>query len=155
MEPKSLFEWRDVLTQYVGFLSSFWMLGAIGFRYGVLPAAVGESREPADGTVARSAASAARGAATIGLLGVLGVVSLIAGLLERAESKKQTMGEALSAGGAPSFAQVVLLVALLVAFVLASRRVPLGWPIAAAAGIAFALRTGVHRPAPFGKPANP
>jgi len=138
---ESLFEWRDVLFQYVGFLSSFWMLGAIGFRYGILRAgltAPGGRGSPLAGAVRRSAAGAAR----IGLLGVgLGVVSLVEGLLERAESKHLTLGEAFSAGGATSLAQVVLLGALLVAFVLALRSVSIGWPIAAASGVAFALRS--------------
>lgn len=141
MPNESLFEWRDVLFQYVGFLSSFWMLGAIGFRYGILRAgltAPGGRGSPLAGAVRRSAAGAAR----IGLLGVgLGVVSLVEGLLERAESKHLTLGEAFSAGGATSLAQVVLLGALLVAFVLALRSVSIGWPIAAASGVAFALRS--------------
>jgi putative copper export protein len=80
-------------------------------------------------------------AAGVGLLGVgLGVVALLASLLKRASSKHQTIGDALSTGGAPAVAQVVLLAALLVAFGLAWRRVSIGWPIAIAAGIAFALR---------------
>jgi putative copper export protein len=141
MEAKSLFEWRDVLFQYVGFLSSFWMLGAIGFRYGILRARVGtpvgHGNSPLAGPFSRSAA----GAAAIGLLGVgLGGVSLLEGLLKRAASKHQTLCDALSAGGATSLAQVVLLAALLVAFVLAWRRFAIGWPIAGVAGIAFALR---------------
>ena len=59
---------------------------------------------------------------------------------KRAEAKHQTIGDALGAGGATSVAQVVLLGALLVAFLLAWRRVSIGWPIAGVAGIAFALR---------------
>jgi putative copper export protein len=142
MEAKSLFEWRDVLFEYVGFLSSFLMLGAIGFRYGILRDRVGapggQGKSPLVGPFSNSAA----GAAGIGLLGVgLGVVSLIQGLLKRAEAKHQTLGDALSAGGATSLAQVVLLATLLVAFVLAWRRISIGWPIAGVAGIGFALRS--------------
>ena len=142
MPDESLFEWRDVLFQYVGFLSSFWMLGAIGFRYGILRAGIttpgGQGGSPLAGAISRSAA----GAAGIGLLGVgLGVVSFIEGLLKRAESKHLTIGEVFNAGGATSIVQVALLGALLVAFMLAWRSVSIGWPIAAASGIAFALRS--------------
>ena len=137
MPAKELFEWRDVLFEYVGFLSSYAMLGAVGFRYGILRAGVGKG----DASFAAPFGSASSGAAGIGLLGVgLGVVSLVAGLLKRAEAKHLTLGGALSAGGAASLAQVVLLVVLCVAFALAWRRIALGWPIAGIAGLVFALR---------------
>jgi putative copper export protein len=141
MQAKSLFEWRDVLFQYVGFLSSFWVLGAIGFRYGVLRAGVAAPGGQGDSPLARPFSRSVASAAGIGLLGVgLGVVSLIEGLLKRAESKHQTLSDALRAGGPTSLAQVFLLATLLVAFLLAWRRLSIGWPIAGVAGIAFALR---------------
>jgi len=141
MNARPLFDWLDVLFEYIGFLASFGMLGAIGFRYGVLRSSLAAPSRASDSALQEPLGDAAAGAAGIGLLGVvLGVVSLIEGLLKRAESKHQTVGDAFSAGGATSLAQVVLLVALLVAFVLAWRRISIGWPIAAAAGIAFALR---------------
>ena len=140
MQPHPL-AWQDVLFQCIGFLASFWMLGAVGFRYGILRAGFGTAGGQGDSPMASASDSSATGAAGIGLLGAgLGVVSLVEGLLKRAESKHQTIGEALGAGGAPSYAQVVLLGALLVAFVLAWRRVSIGWPIAGVAGLAFALR---------------
>jgi putative copper export protein len=135
VEPHPLIQWRDVLFQYVGFLSSFFMLGAIGFRYGIVRSRIGTRG------AARPLGNAAASAACIGLVGVgLGVVSLFEGLLARAESKHLTLGDALSAGGATSLAQVVLLAVLLVAFILASRRISIGWPIVGVAGLAFALR---------------
>jgi len=140
MDGKSLFEWRDVLFQYVGFLSSYAMLGAIGFRYGILRSGIatagGQAGAPLAGPFGSSAAAAAR----IGLVGVgLGVVSLVQGLLKHAASKHQTVAEAFGAGGATSIAAVVLLAVLLVAFLLAWRRAAVGWPIAGVAGIALAL----------------
>jgi putative copper export protein len=141
METKNLFEWHDVLFQYIGFLSSFWMLGAIGFRYGILRAGVGAAGGQHDPALAEPFGRSAAGAAGIGLLGVgLGIISLIEGLLKRAASKHETLRDALDAGGAPSLAQVVLLAALLLAFVLAWRRFSIGWPMAGVAGMAFALR---------------
>lgn len=141
MEPKSLFAWSDVLFEYVGFLSSYGMLGAIGFRYGILRGGVGTSGAKGGSPLAAPFSGSAASAGGIGLLGAgLGVVSLVVGLLRRAEAKHLTFGGALSAGGATSVAQIVLLGALLVAFALAWRRVAIGWPIAGVAGIAFALR---------------
>ncbi|HSQ67487.1 MAG TPA: CopD family protein, partial [Polyangiaceae bacterium] len=142
MEARSLFEWRDVLLQYVGFLSSFWMLGAIGFRYGILRGGVGDPEAKADSPLAGAWSRSAASAAGIGFLGVaLGVVALIVGLLERAESKHQTLTEAMHAGGTVFVAQVALLAALALAFALAWRRFAVGWPLAGIAGMAFALRS--------------
>ncbi len=138
MEPKSLFEWRDVVLQYVGFVSSFWILGAVGFRYGILRGKVSAEADSPSTSVLRSSAAQAAG---VGLIGVaLGVVSLFESLSKRAESKHVTIGDALAAGGVTSYAQVALLATLLVAFALAWRRVSIGWPIAGVAAIALALR---------------
>lgn len=132
MEPKSLFEWRDIANQYIGFVASFWMLGAIGFRYGILRRASGWRSE--------MSASASSAAGIGGLGAALGIVSFLVGLLKRAESKRESLADALHAGGAVSMAQVLLLAALLLAFVLAWRRYVVGWPLAAISGVAFALR---------------
>ena len=141
MEAKSLFDWNDVLFQYVGFLSSFWILGAIGFRYGVLRVHRGTSGNASTSLVATAFRSSEASAAGVGLIGaVLGVVTLVQGLLKRADAKHQTLGDAFNAGGATSIAQVVLLAMLLVAFALAWRRIVAAWPVAGAAAIAFALR---------------
>ena len=138
----NLFEWRDVFFEYVGFLSSFWILGAIGFRYGVLRVQRGTSGNASTSLVATAFRSSEASAAGVGLIGaVLGVVTLVQGLLKRADAKHQTLGDAFDAGGATSLAQVVLLAILLVAFALAWRRVVAAWPVAGAAGIAFALRS--------------
>ncbi len=59
------------------------------------------------------------------------------------------MGEVFTAGGSLD-CKVVLLGALLVAFVLARRSIASGWPIAAASGVAFALRSLLAGP---GSPA--
>ncbi|MEO8876576.1 MAG: CopD family protein [Polyangiaceae bacterium] len=137
MEGKSFFEWHDVFFQYVGFLSSFAMLGAIGFRYGVL-----RTRDFApDISCANSFRAASARAAAIGFIGVLlGVVSIVVSLLKRAESKHTTLAQAFTAGGITVLAQTLLLAALLVLFILAWRRISLAWPAAAAATLAFALR---------------
>jgi putative copper export protein len=138
MESKTLFEWRDVIVQYVGFVSSFWILGAVGFRYGVVRSGRGEeASSPVHRSLVKAAAFAAIG-------GGLGLVSLVASLLKRAETKHQTFSEAASAGGSSLAIEVVLLVVLTVAFVLAMRRVALAWTVAAIAALAYALRSIVQ-----------
>ncbi len=134
----SLFEWRAVLLQYVSFLSSYWMLGAVGFRYAILRSNARATNDtPVNGAYGRAGTSAA----AVGLVGViLGGVAFIESVLKRAESKHHTFIDAFAAGGTASLAQVVLLGILLVGFALASRRVSVGWPIAGASVVAFALR---------------
>ena len=141
MDAKPLFEWHDVLFQYVGFLSSFWMLGAVGFRYGILRSDVcgdGSTNDLPHGSAFRDAASNAAG---MGLLGAaLGVVSIVEGLLKRADAKHLTFGEAVSAGGFTLAVQGILLVVLLVSFSMASRRISVAWTVAVITVLAYALR---------------
>jgi putative copper resistance protein D len=134
----SLIAWRAVLLQYVSFLSAYWMLGAVGFRYAILRS---HARATDETPVSVAYGRAATSAAAVGLVGVgLGGVAFIESVLKRAESKHQTFGEAFGAGGAASLVQAVLLGVLLLGFALAWRRVSLGWVIAGASIVAFALR---------------
>lgn len=133
MQPPTLLSWRDVLLQYVGFLSSFWILGAVGFRFGVVRGGIRDASAAVDRAVAR--------AGLAGLVGVaLGVGSLVAGLAIRAATKHRTIVQAFHAGGATSIAQLVLLLLLALAFALAWRGVRAAWPVAGLAAIALALR---------------
>jgi putative copper export protein len=142
LEPKSLFDWNDVLFQYLGFVSSFGMLGAVGFRYGVLRSGLNVDRAPSPPLLADALDRATADAASVGLFGVaLGFVSMVEGLVKRAASKHQSVGDAFEGEGALSAAQLVLLVVLLCAFVIARRRVAVGWAVAALAAIGFALRS--------------
>ncbi len=141
MDAKPLFEWSDVLFQYVGFLSSFWMLGAVGFRYGILRSDVRGDASAKDLPHVSAFRDAASNAAGIGLLGAaLGVVSIVEGLLKRADAKHLTFGEAVSAGGFTLAIQVVLLAFLFVSFFLAQRRIRRGWTVAGITVLAYALR---------------
>jgi putative copper export protein len=138
MESQSLFEWTDVAFDTVGTLSSFGILGAVGFRYGVL-----RGKGASGATAATDPfAAALRAAARIGLVGVvLGFVYFARGITDRAEEKHLSLSASFSAGGAPTAAQVIFLVVLAVAFALAARRVHAAWPVAAAAALALALRS--------------
>jgi copper transport protein len=80
-------------------------------------------------------------AATLGALGLgLGAIALAASLHKRALSKSLTFEQAALAQGSALKLQVALLLVLLAAFVLARRRVAIGWPLAALAVLAYALR---------------
>src|SRR5579859_2140960 len=109
---QSLFAWRDVFFQCVGFVSSLFILGPVGFRYGAVRS---ESR---DADAAPPLARAMARAAALGVLGTaLGAISIVASLHKRAEAKHLTLGEAASAAGTTLEIQVVLLVIVLLAFV--------------------------------------
>jgi copper transport protein len=127
--------WRDVFFQCVGFLSSFLILGPVGFRYGVVrfDSRDADAAPPLSRSMARAAA--------VGMLGAaLGAISIVASLQKKAEAKHLTFEEAASAGGTTLAIQVVLLAVVLLAFVLAWRRVAQGWVVAAIASVAYALR---------------
>jgi hypothetical protein len=141
MDAKSLFEWNDVLFQYIGFVSSFWMLGAVGFRYGILRSDVRGDGSTKDLPRVSAFRDAASNAAGMGLLGAaLGVVSIVEALLKRADAKHLSFGEAVSAGGFTLAVQGILLVFLLVSFFLARRRIGLAWTVAGITVLAYALR---------------
>lgn len=130
----SLLNPKDVAFEYVGFLSSFVMFGAVGFRYGVLRAS-----DLARSSAYRDAAARAAGIGASGAL--LGVVYLVESLLKRASTKHTTVEAAFTAGGLPNDVQVARLVLLLGLFLLARWRVAWAWPLAAIAGLCFALRS--------------
>jgi copper transport protein len=132
MEPTHAIDGMQVALEYVGFTASFCLLGPVGFRWGVVRTAPGTT----------ATARALGNAAIVGLAGVaLGVVSLIASVTKRAEAKHLSFGDAFAAGGRPVAAQAVLLAVLFVCFVLAWRGAGGAWKLAAAAALAFALRT--------------
>jgi len=118
------------------------MLGAIGFRYGVLRFPTARPDDAADSGLRDSLERAAENAAAIGLVGAgLGIVSFVVTLHQNAEAKHQTLGEAFAKAGRVGWAQAALLVVLVASFTLARRRSVAGWPFAGAAATAFALRS--------------
>jgi putative copper export protein len=138
-EPASLFEWRDVLVVYVAFVSSFFMLGALGFRFGVLRA-IESAAESSMNAQLRAAASAAR----VGVLGVvLGAISMVADIAKDAAETHVAFARAFRAGGVVAIVELAALVVLFLGFVIAARGTKVGWQLAAVAGAAFALREGL------------
>jgi putative copper resistance protein D len=137
MHPEPLVAWPEVLGQYVQFASLFAMLGALGFRLGVVPRAFGAN-------AAELRARAEQRAARIGLTGaLLGVVTLAMAVLRRAAARHLAVAQVVAAGGGMFIAQCVLLALLLIGFALALRRRGAGWGVAAAAVLALELRNVV------------
>lgn len=138
-----LFEWSEVIHELISFLASFAAVGAVGFRYGVL-------RGRFAPVVARAGAAdrepdffgdAAATAAVIGLVGaIVQVVLFYLGLQAQAARKHLALGAAFSAGGTMTMLQVLFLLLELVGFVVAMRRVRVGWLLAAIGVLALALR---------------
>ena len=136
MHPRPLLAWSDVLLQYVGFLASFWILGPVGFRFGVVRGGARDAGAAVDRAVARGG--------LVGVFGVaLGSVSMIAELAKRGAETHQSLADVFDAGGASSVVQFLLLVVLAVAFWLAWRGTRASWPVAGVAAVAFALRNAI------------
>jgi putative copper export protein len=123
--------------EYIGFLSFFFVFGALGFHFQVLKALRSESAAAGEGTVA----VADRRAAVIGLTGsLLMVVTLIAGLLTRAADKNIGVLDVVRAGGGRQLFQITCIALLLIGYALAAGKMRAGWLLAGATGIVYALR---------------
>ncbi|HEX6534853.1 MAG TPA: CopD family protein [Gemmatimonadaceae bacterium] len=143
-EPSSLFTLGDAVTEYIGFLASFGVFGALGFRYAVLR---GPHAAPAfagglgGGGEAGVYARAERGAARIGIVGaLLLLVNIAFSLWQRAAERHLTLADAAARGGARLLAVVVFALLFLVVFTAALRGARGAWTAAAILGVAFVLR---------------
>jgi putative copper export protein len=133
----------SALVEDLGFLGSFAILGAVGFRFALLRPTLAPAAPSSDRAVALEQSGAT--AALIGGLGVaLSVACLVAGLAQRAEAKHLSLTEAAVAGGVGMVLQVLFLLALAIAFPLAARRNPSAWVAALVAAVGFALRGAVR-----------
>ena len=132
MLQEPLLRWWEPFTQYLEFLSVFLPAGAVGFRYTSLRAGLAERD-----TVYQDAA---RRAACIGLAGtVIGVVFLARGLPALAARRHVTV-MALVTGTLQPAVQVLMLTLAVLGFLLAARRISVGWPLAAAGVVLGQLR---------------
>jgi putative copper export protein len=126
-----------IALEYIGFLSFFFVFGALGFHFQVLKSL----RSGSAGTGRDIAAVADRRAAVIGLTGsLLMVVTLVAGLLARAADKHMAVLDVVRAGGGRQLFQIGCIALLLIGYTLAAGRMRAGWLLAGAVGIVYALR---------------
>jgi len=132
MQAQQLIDWADAGNEFVGFLASFFAIGAIGFRFVVLRHSLLEHTE------FHRAASVR--AATIGLLGtiVTAIYAAIA-LPHSAERAHQALG-AFLAGNNVALAEVIALGCAILGFLLVMGRVRAGWWLAGAGVIVVTLR---------------
>lgn len=144
---RPLIEWPEPITQFLGFVSIFLMLGAVGFRYAVLrvPLAPVPTLDP-ETSERKVYVRAARRAAIMGVIGVVLALVLLATQLPQLAARQHATVLQLVLGTAQVTLQLVLLVVALVAFALAAGRASIGWPIAALCVILVQLR-----PALFGQ----
>jgi putative copper export protein len=136
--PEKHVTFSTVALEYIGFLSFFWVYGALGFHFQVLKSL---RRDNAINIVGNAVDRADRRAATVGFAGaLLMVVTLITNLLERAHEKNISIVDAISAGGGRQVFQIVCIGIFFICFLLAAQRIRMAWPVAAVAGFAYAFR---------------
>jgi copper transport protein len=120
-----------VLLEIAGFLSSLWMLGALGFRWGIVRGSIADA----------SLQSGAARAGGIGALGaVLGCASALGGVERKAEAKHVAFADGFAAAGGTLIVQLALLGVLLAAFAAAWRGAKRGWVAAAVVATIYSLR---------------
>jgi putative copper export protein len=135
--------WGKVAVKYVGYLADFAIFGALGFRFLVLRFRELQSDSTKDESVALASVYefAQRNAARLGLTGALLLLIDIAGAIARtAYLKHLGILDALLKADPEDIAQRVVAPLVLIAFVLALKRVRGGWIAAALFGVALALR---------------
>ena len=137
MQAEPLIEWSEPVMELIGFLAIFLTAGAIGFRYSSLRGKVGRAAATTDAGVYETAA---RRAAMLGLLGSLvAIIRMIQALPNLAQRAHTTTGALLSSN---LNAQMMIGFGVLaiIGFLLASGRLPIGWPLAAIGVVAGTLR---------------
>jgi len=140
MAPQEpLFQWSKSLFELVGFIASFLASGAIGFRFGVLGAAL----KPGSGLIHDErllCERAAARAAPLGLAGVLWDAGLFVWRLPQMAARSHV--EVLDLLRTDSLVQtrIALLVVAIGGFAIASRKRDYGWMLAAVGVVAGLLR---------------
>lgn len=126
--------WNEVLREYVKFAGYFLSIGAVGYRYLILPRF--DRNSGADAVIGRTAA------ATLGIAGVfLLLLSALGGIELGALLHHKSFAESLPKAIGRFQFQIVCMALALVGYTLARRAsVKLGWPLAAGGILAAALQ---------------
>jgi copper transport protein len=129
----SLIQWPDPAFELLGFVASFLVVGAVGFRLRVIGRVVGTAGTNAEDQ--RVLHAAAQRAAVLGLLGAIVSAALFAKRLpEMAARQHVTVGHLLTSNVQAEL-QAALVLAALIGLMLACGRVGLGWWLAALGSI--------------------
>jgi len=149
VNAEPLISWPGPLFELLGFVAAFLAVGAVGFRLsalrGLLASPAGAERD--------FARAAARRAAWLGLAGAaIGAMLLARELPEMAEEARLTVGALVTTHPLVAF-QIVLAIAAIVGFALATRGLAPGWALAAVGVLVSPLRAALF--GQFSRAVNP
>ena len=154
MLAQSLIRWPQPITEYIGFIGSFFPAGALGYRFVVLRGAVARGEGTGmDATRRRVLADTAGRAAVIGLIGTIVAVLLLWYQLPGLATRRHTTVAQLVMHNAGVELQIGFFVLALVGFVLATRGSNVGWWLAAIGFLCGLLRNAFL--AQWGELSNP
>ena len=154
MLAQSLIRWPQPITEYVGFIGSFFPAGAVGYRFAVLRGAIARSeRTGMDATRRRVLADTARRAAVIGLIGAIVAALLLWYQLPGLATRRHTTVPQLVTHNLGVELQVGFLIVALIGFILALRGSNVGWWLAAIGFLCGLLRNAFL--AQWGELSNP
>lgn len=139
MNPEPLFEWREVLLEFTGFVASFLATGSVGFRFFV-ERGRGAATHSNASDEARVYSDALRRAALLGLLGATASAVMLYQRLPESAARAHTDVAGLLRTNMMTASQVALLLAGLVGLAVASRGVRAGWFLALLAFVGSPLR---------------
>jgi putative copper export protein len=131
--------WSDVIGQFIEFLGAFSTIGAVGYRFGVLPLARAHELDLPFESVRRSSAVTAAAIGFVGSLVAIG--SFVVDMAGDAAEKHQMLGAYLTSHLGRSGVPLALLIVATIAFAAAYRLVPGAFAVAAIATLAFTLRS--------------
>lgn len=141
---RPLIQWGRVVLEYLGFLAWFAVFGALGFRFIVLAPLerhLATSGTTDAGTLRIVHDAGLRGAARIGVVGaILYLIGLGNALAGDARKMHLATGAAFAHESGMFYAQLVLILVMLVCFLLALGKLRGVWVVAAIAGLCFVFR---------------
>jgi putative copper export protein len=139
MNPVPLFEWHEVLIEFIGFVASFLATGAVGFRFFV-ERGRGAAQHSNASDEARVYADALKKAAFLGFLGALVTAGLLFQRLPASAQRAHTDVMGLLRTNMMTLSQVVLLVIGIIGLAVASRGIRGGWFLALLGFVGSPLR---------------
>ena len=154
MLAQSLIRWPQPITEYIGFIGSFFPAGAVGYRFVVLRGAVARGeRTGMDATRRRVLADTARRAAVMGLIGMIVAALLLWYQLPGLATRRHMTVAQLVTHNAGVELQIGFFVLALIGFVLGTRGSNVGWWLAAIGFLCGLLRNAFL--AQWGELSNP
>ena len=154
MLAQSLIRWPQPITEYIGFIGSFFPAGAVGYRFAVLRGALARGEQTGmDATRRRVLADTARRAAAIGLIGTIVAGLLLWYQLPGLATRRHTTVAQLVTHNAGVELQLGFLTLGLIGFILALRGSKVGWWLAAIGFLCGLLRNAFL--AQWGELSNP